>query len=347
MPSLRERSKRPSYALLATGLEGLSDEEERDSDASQAEGSQAGSRRRAASGGSTDFDPTEATQSKKKGKGKGKAKAVSVDDDSGSEFEGASSEEEDDDMADDVVDENEAEQEEEDEDQKQDEIGDEKDDEMVAPLVRPRPRNIPSAFSNAPSHSKQATYVQSEANLIPQQYRQLIVKHAETIAAPFRGKPSAQPKERDYKARTLDPGVMPYGPNTPYVTRLKKEVRGREGAQVIYDQHLGRGGDVDDDKFERQRYMAMVLKYVSLLAPWQVWQGEGWWPEMAPGHPAVIHGSKPDGGAVQTKEKGKAQTAEGWMRRDEIRLGLDRVGRYTVDQMEMLSKQCVPLGLSS
>jgi transcription factor C subunit 6 len=330
MPSLRERSKRPSYALLVTGLEGLSSDEERDSDASQAEGSRAGPRRRATSGASIDFDPKEATQSKKKGKGK----AISVDDDSGSEFEGASSEEEDDDMADDVVDENEQEEDEKEDIEKEEDV---EEDELVAhdtPLVRPRPRTTPSAFTNAPSHSNQAAYVQSEANLIPQQYRQLIVKHAEVIAAPFRGKPSAQPKERDYKARSLDPGVMPFGPGTPYVTRLKKEVRGREGAQVIYDQKLGRGAlDEDEEKLNRQTRMAMVLRYVSLLAPWQVWQGDGWWPEMAPGHPAV---TRQGVGAVA---KGTPTTAEGWMRRDEVRLGLDRVGRYTIDQMNMLSKE--------
>jgi transcription factor C subunit 6 len=333
MPSLRDRSKRPSYALLAEGLDNLSDDD-RDSDASHAEGSQAGARRRAKSQSSesTDFNPAV------KGKGKGKGKA-----ESGSEFEGASSEEEEeDDMEDDAVDEVEQEE----EDDKPEEL--DEDDELVAldsPPAKapPRPRP-PPIFTNAASHSNQATYITSDTNLIPLHYRQLIVKHSEIIAAPIRGKPTVASKERDYKARSLDPIAMPHGPGTPFVTRLKKEVKGREAAEVIYDQELGRDPVEAQDKYKRQRHSANVVKNVTLTAPWEVWQGEGWWPEMAPGHPVSSRFLNSDGkgaaaGVPAPKPKGIPKTAEGWTMRADVRLGSDDVGRYSIGQMEFLSKE--------
>ena len=351
MPSLRERSKRPSYALLADPLEGLLSDEDRDSDASQAEGSQAGAKRRAKSESSASTDFGAANTSGPKGKGKGKATGkgkgkgkgkASAFDDSGSEFEGPSSgEEEDDDMEDDAVDE--VEEEAKEDDQGMDGVDDEKEDGLVAmdsPPVRPPPlpRRIPTAFTNAPSHSNQAAYVQSDTNLIPLRYRELVVKHSEIIAAPFRGKPSATPKERDYRARTLDPVVLPHGPRTPFVTRLKKEVKGREMAEVIYDQKLGHDTNEVEEKLRRQRNASLIVKSVTLAAPWQVWQGEGWWPEMAPGHPANAYQDAADGTA-QAQQKGIPKTAKGWTPRDAVRLGLDRVGRYKIQQIRLLSKE--------
>jgi len=352
MPSLRERSKRPSYALLADPLEGLLSDEDRDSDASQAEGSQAGAKRRAKSesSASTDFGAASTSGDKSKGKGKAKGKGkgkgkgkASAFDDSGSEFEGPSSgeEEDDDDMEDDAVDE--VEEEAKEDDQGMEGVDNEKEDDLVAmdsPLMRPPPlpRRIPTAFTNAPSHSSQAAYVQSDTNLIPLRYRELVVKHSEIIAAPFRGKPSATPKERDYRARTLDPVVLPHGPRTPFVTRLKKEVKAREMAEVIYDQNLGHDTNEVEEKLRRQRNASLVVKSVTLAAPWQVWQGEGWWPEMAPGHPANVY-QDAAGGTVQAQQKGIPKTAKGWTPRDAVRLGLDRVGRYKIQQMRLLSKE--------
>jgi transcription factor C subunit 6 len=350
MPFLRERSKRPSYALLADPLEGLLSDEDRDSDASHAEGSQAGAKRRAKSesSASTDFGAANTSGSKGKGKekagkkekGKGKAKASAFDD-SGSEFEGPSSgEEEDDDMEDDVVDE--VEEEAKEDDQGMEGLEDDKEDDLVdinsPPRKVPPPRRIPTAFTNAPSHSNQAAYVQSDTNLIPLRYRELVVKHSEIIAAPFRGKPSATPKERDYRARTLDPVVLPHGPRTPFVTRLKKEVKGREMAEVIYDQRLGHDTNEVEEKLRRQRNASLVVKSVTLAAPWQVWQGEGWWPEMAPGHPATAHRGAADR-TEQAQQKGVPRTAKGWTPRDAVRLGLEHVGQYRIEQMRLLSKE--------
>jgi transcription factor C subunit 6 len=349
MPSLRERTKRPSYALLADPLEGLGlSDEDRDSDASHAEGSQAGSKRRAksVSSGSTNFGATNTSgpqdekgkgAAKIKGKGKGKERA---NDDSGSEFEGPSSEDEDDDMEDEAVDEVEEEAQAEEANIEDDE--DDKEDDLVAidspPPSKPPPRKmIPTAFTNTPSHSNQAAFVQSEANLIPQQYRQLIIKHSEIIAAPMRGKPTVTPKERDYTARTLNPIVLPHGPSTPFVTRLKKELKGRERADVIYDQRLGHEMNPEREKMNRQRNSLMVVKSVTLAAPWQIWQGEGWWPEMASGHSASAH--RRIGHGAPQNEKGIPKTARGWTPRDEVRLGLDHVGRYTIEQMRVLSKE--------
>jgi transcription factor C subunit 6 len=88
----------------------------------------------------------------------------------------------------------------------------------------------------------------------------------------------------------------------------------------------------------RQRNASLIVKSVTLAAPWQVWQGEGWWPEMAPGHPATAHRGAADR-TEQAQQKGVPKTAKGWTPRDAVRLGLERVGRYKIEQIRLLSKE--------
>ena len=59
---------------------------------------------------------------------------------------------------------------------------------------------------------------------------------------------------------------------------------------------------------------------------------------MAPGHPANAYQDTADGTA-QAQQKGIPKTAKGWTPRDAVRLGLDRVGRYKIQQIRLLSKE--------
>jgi transcription factor C subunit 6 len=349
----------------------LSDED-RDSDASQAEGSQAGAQRRAKTaqlgqemGSASGDSGSEAGPPKSAQKGKGKQSAdaggkanpkkwASEDDDSGSEFEGPADEdeeEEDDELeAEGVV---EAENE---EDMK--EVDGPEDEDMdgsdIVPVSSPKPKPRAGApFTGAPSHSKQATYVQSEANLIPQEYRDMVKSHSQIIAAIVRGKPKADDQPREYKTRALDPELLPSGPTTPFVSRLKREVKGRESPAVYYDERLRFAAGHDADKSARQMFGAQAVKAVPLLAPWQLWQGEGWWPEMAASSGSASHTIPQDTPAAPatSKHKGKGKATHGvsgqadgavpepgWILRKDVRLGLERVGRYRVDEMKFLSE---------
>jgi transcription factor C subunit 6 len=302
----------------------------------------------------------------KKGKGKantpakprGKATKWAVaDDDSGSEYEKASEEEE-----------------EEDEDELEEEAAlpadieaelhgtdGEEDEDMSASdiepvsLSTPKPSAPRAPFTGAPSHSKQAAYVQTESNLIPQHYRELIKKHAEAIAAPIRGNANAEEKAREYKTRALDPDILPHGPSTPFVTRLKREVRGKERAEIIYDDRFLLLPGKEDDKTARQAHATQCVKGVTLLSPWQVWQGEGWWPEMAtkvgPVPDEDANGTSAASLPAPTKHKGKGRASAsvpdstnaaggppGWILREQVRLGLESVGRYRTGELKFIQE---------
>lgn len=343
MPSLRERSSRPNYSLMA-GVPGLSDDETSgDSPAAQgsASSSKTGRNRKddaesgsESSGGSTAFQP--ATKSGKKGthkrKGKGKGRAVH-DDDSGSEFEAGSDGEADED-------------DEEDEDDQAgemdlDEKGDESEDEPMVELVdddddkptKSRPKPSGGRSSNTKGwtgpRSAQTAYVQTEVNMIPQPYRALIKSKAESMGAVNRPPPNAAAGH--HKNRQFSKEQLPFGPSTPFITRLSREPRGRELDEVYVDRRLGDEEDWEGRKATRQDRSAQVIRHVTLIDPWQVWQGEGWWPEMA-----TKHGPKREIPPSGHSRISHSTARHHWTMRQDVRLGLDKVGRYNLDQMEFL-----------
>lgn len=362
MPSLRERSSRPSYALMAGGLEDLSDEDASANGSPDAEGSNSAKKRTTggaaspgSSGDSSDPGPARKIKSKGKGKGKGKDKAL-INDDSGSDFQAGSDEEEEED--DDVemdVDENEDEGKEEDD-------GDDDDDALVE-LVDDddgddtKPKQKAGAWGKGSNtrnwsgpRSAQAAYVQTEANLVPPAYRALIKKYAETLAPPVRG--AAGPPAKDYRTRAFIYELLPFGPNTPFQSRLRNPPSGRGLDEVYIAQGTNEDEDWERRKEARNMRAAEVTRTVTLIEPWQTWQGEGWWPEMA----SLAGQDQGDGASnaagpskiPQTHGKKKATENAGtrasistgryeWKMRDEVRLGLDHVGRYKHEQMVFLS----------
>lgn len=101
--------------------------------------------------------------------------------------------------------------------------------------------------------------------------------------------------------------VFPLGPLVPFASSLTTQPNepGHEGhtceVAVLVDTDTG------DERVQKRRVASRNLaKRFGLLEPWQAWEGEGWWPEMAAG------GSGP---------------MEGWSWRTDVRLGLEDVGR--------------------
>jgi hypothetical protein len=101
--------------------------------------------------------------------------------------------------------------------------------------------------------------------------------------------------------------IFPLGPITPFATHLTAppNLPGREGVpaaiEVVPDEESGPA------RTEARRLASRnKAKRFGLIEPWQTWEGEGWWPEMAGG----------EGGPV-----------EGWRWRSDVRLGLESVGR--------------------
>lgn len=380
MPSLRERSSRPSYALMAGGLEGLSDED--GSAGPDAEGSSSARKRMVggpgspgSSDGSSDPGPARrmpktTSKGKGKGKGKGKAKAVPADD-SGSDFQAGSEEEEDDDDVEMDIDENEAEGKEgndSDEDEDGDGLVELVDDEDGDDMMTGK-KSGPGAWGRGSNtkawtgpRSAQTAYIQTEANLVPPAYRALIKKYAEEISPPVRGSAGVANKDR---TRTLEYDMLPFGPTTPFISRL----RSRPGGRGVDEVYIVPRGEKDEDwekrKPDRSLRSHEVLKSVTLIEPWQTWQGEGWWPEMAvpAGHSTadnVPSGSKAAGPSKTSQKHGKGKAADHtpatppistgnyeWRMREDVRLGLDHVGRYKYDQMNFLGATWVPSRLSS
>jgi hypothetical protein len=291
-----------------------------------------------------------------KGKGKGKAKAVAADD-SGSDFQAASEEEEDDDHEMEVDEAKEGGYQEEEEDEAIVELVDDDDGEDMMDRKKASTSGKGSNTKNwTGPRSAQAAYIQTEANMIPPAYRALIKRYAEELAPPIRG--STGPIAKDFRSRALDYDMLPFGPNTPFITRLRNppSQRGVDEVYVV----PGKNHDEDWEKRKPDRTVRSsdVVRNVTVIEPWQTWQGEGWWPEMATPVGDVGVGPSGQAGPSKTSQKhGKKKKAttnaeaarsmstgrHEWKMRDEVRLGLDQVGRYRHDQTTFLSTAWVPL----
>jgi transcription factor C subunit 6 len=310
MVLLRERRARPSYSNIPEGLEDLSGSDEvvgadggeggeasgsgsascseSDGDAGSDNAQQQGS---LSSGNSSEFNPEEDEEERpKRGRPKGSRDARppsrSFDDD-GDMDEGVSEEES--------------------------EPGEEPEGDVV-PLEPAASKNVKGRISVLPRQQASAPiYLQSEVNLIPPAYRQLIKESAGTLAKLPISRPS--PVASDHKYRSLRSEVFPAGASTPWITRLTKEPRGRKTALKVEND----GGD----KGKRRQQEFIVNRRITLETPWQAWQGEGWWPEM--------HDTTGQSAPGQS-------TLRGWRMREEVRIGLDQVARAKMEELEIISE---------
>lgn len=318
------------------GLPALSDDEA-SADSPAAEGSTSAKRNGkkasdedsdgVSSGESSGFDPKANSGKKTKGKGKGKGRAGA--DESGSDFaagSGSDEEADDDDEMDEKGDASEGDP--------MVELVDEEDDDL---LDRRKPKRPGGRSSNTMGwtgpRSAQTAYVQTEVNMIPQAYRALIKAHADSLGAVSRP-PPGKSGGASHKNRQFSTEQLPFGPSTPFVTRLRSEPRGRGVGEIYVDRRAGDEEDWERRKAIRQSRTREIIKHITLIDPWQVWQGEGWWPEMATrlGPKAEPPGDDQAG----TSRLSHTSARHHWTMRQDVRLGLGKVGRYDVDRMELL-----------
>ena len=366
MVSLRERKSRPSYASMAEGLANLSDEDEVESRSPNASGSRSksgsksgsgpgsgsgsdsssssgsGDESSVSSGDSSAFDPGAENEGKRgrlKGKGKAKARPGSKipspnDDDSSFEDEDEDSEE------DDLMDEDE-------EDDEPLPMEDEEEGDDIIP-VHPTPRSktlasgTPGPRSIRPVRISQTidanTYSPSDTKLLPRAYQDLLKSAARELA--LEAKPlrdATALKAHHDRMRVVGIEGFSTGPLTPFVTRLRSNPKDhwasgqRSGQEPVWipDENVG---EMRQAK-RRHRIWEWELA-VGVETPWQVWEGEGWWSEMRTGPANGVAGpANRDGG----KGKGKLQKPGGWQLRQQVRIGLDGVGRFGIDQLELLT----------
>lgn len=332
MVSLRERKSRPSYSLLAQGLEDLSDSDKSDGVGGKRPAGEVGDEQDSlSSGDSSEFElPV--------GSPKRKRKAVTGRKSAGDKEESGSEDDDDDDAS--------LGEPTEDEDEKMDIEGDgESDDDLVSIDPSPGPSSTariksqfkpqtprrPIIFPRPVSGDGVIAFVQSDFNLIPPAYRNLIKEQSASMAkgppAP-RNLEAEKGKDKD-RTKTWGVEVFPSGPVTAYHTRLRREVRGRKGHLV--DVHKEEKDPVVRRE-KRRREAFQIANHVSLVSPWQAYRGESWWPEMFRSDEHASTSSSSAG--PSSKSKGKIK-----MMRSEVRMGLDHIGRFQLGSIDLLTEQ--------
>ncbi|WVR07791.1 hypothetical protein IAU60_004834 [Kwoniella sp. DSM 27419] len=324
MVSLRQRTARASYSNVADGLADLSDEGDGgDSGNASASGSKQGLGANDAgededgsglsSGESSEFRP-DSPEKRDKGKRKaGQEDPLDEDD----------NEDEDDELIDEVVDSD--------------------SDQDVVPVLRSisetpdlvsvqtagstgHPRKKPSgAHHRLPplprlqNSAAPPAHGQSEITTIDFKYRTLIQASAASMAKPSvasrQNVTGNTERERD-QPQGLE--ALPDGHPTPYSTRLTQDPqRGWVRAETEW---LDESGPSSQRKATRREHIASFQKDTTIGLPYEEWRGEGWWPEMYVGSQGGSSGSR-----------------EQWIAKDDVRLGLDEVGRWTKEELTILS----------
>ena len=193
--------------------------------------------------------------------------------------------------------------------------------------------NLPQSVSVQPRRSAAATIPQINGIKLPAPYRALIKESATRLTVPRGGLlEDGRERLRNFqKARLVGSNEYPFGPVTPFGTRLKAPPprRGRLEVMVVNEPD-----DPEERRLKRQKRAYNVARFVPLLAPWQVWEGEGWWPEMLAGHAAT----GPEKSKGKEKEKEEESERADWEMRENVRIGLDDVGRSSLDSLKILNE---------
>ncbi|WRT70352.1 uncharacterized protein IL334_007350 [Kwoniella shivajii] len=335
MVSLRERTARASYSNVAEGLADLSSEDETDNEnagpsaAASASGSGSGDTgdegekdddTSFSSGESSEFKP----DSPEKGQGKGKGKERAQDDNDNDEDRI----DDDDEMMDDII---------EDEEDDEDDIDPALREMSVTSGIEPLPtfRNSRPADNASRSRPAQQTrnvstaaypaHGQSEISLLSLQHRALIQASSVAMTKPptvprnlERENEKHLAREKD-QSRTHGVGMFPAGTPVPFTTSLiSNPHNGWAGNHIEWKDE---SGDSSERNTKRRDEAWANNKHMTFAVPWEEWKGESWYPETYLG--------------VEEENMGKR---ENWLMRDEVRLGLDDIGRWTKEELHFLNE---------
>ena len=343
MVSLRARKSQPSYTSLA-GLENISDEEERDdqnagpSNLSKGGGEDEGDQSDVSmsSGASSAFQPVQEEEGKQKGlkrkrKGKGKAKA-DLRDGSESPFEAGSANG---DTSDDA----------ELQSVKTDDEPMDTDLESIGEVTASKKGKgttkgariksglkegvIPAYGLVRPTKSTTMSSGQTKDNSsLHPTLKELVKQSSETIAKGQKASVLTTTVRDHEKYKTTGLNGMSSGPITPFTTVLADDPKKTAEMKTTWEPV-----DIAARRLKRQTENWEVNPRIPLYSPWNVWQGEGWWPEM-------YHPSRSQSSAHTKKGKGKDKGSLGnpdWKLREEVDLGLGLVGRYRPQDIQRLT----------
>jgi hypothetical protein len=199
--------------------------------------------------------------------------------------------------------------------------------------ARPKSKkSVPYGGSDRPPGRPLAAapaYIQSDINLVPTAYRQLIKTAAESMvrAPPARVWTQGEAKKADLMG-------FPSGSGIPFTTRLEtvavpskkngkgkqQETTGREERRLVVEP----AGPMVD----RRRRAVQLEKGLTVGIGREAWEGEGFWREMYDPSMGEGEGSEILPNMEETK---------GWKLRQEVRLGLDDVGRMDLAGIKFLS----------
>jgi len=157
----------------------------------------------------------------------------------------------------------------------------------------PRKPRDPGRRSTAAARSN------STLNAFPDTYRDLLLNSGTTLVKKTE---NDKPMIQNFRAPPFPPG-----PVTPFITRLA-HAPGKAVAEVNVTEDEPHG-------VHRREHMRDIAKRVAVVPPWDGWEGEGWAPEMC---------------ADPQAEEGPIR---GWKWKQDVRLGLEDVGRISAQDV--------------
>lgn len=169
---------------------------------------------------------------------------------------------------------------------------------------------------------------------LPPAYKQIIKASAEYLSKPPKPLNEQERQRRYEKYKKYGLEGFAEGPSTPFRTTLTAHPRtGKDvGVQVHFED-----GNSDKRRWYRQKTMYTVEERFPIYTPWKHWEGEGWWKGMY--DPANVGVDKKGKGKQNSKDGLAMLESQGWRMREDVKLGLEGVGRFTPDELVILSKE--------
>lgn len=159
---------------------------------------------------------------------------------------------------------------------------------------------------------------------IPLEYLRLLGQSAKNIVKPPEAAPDAQRQAfetwlKKKKGNSREESTLENP--LPFFTRLLEDPQnGSVRPKVEWSPKVESSLTAKQEKKEKRNQ----LNNIALGVPWDLWRGEGWWPEMYIG---------PEGG-------GNGKRTE-WLMREEVRLGLESIGRFKKSELVFLAQESV------
>ncbi|OWZ36086.1 transcription factor C subunit 6 [Cryptococcus neoformans var. grubii Br795] len=182
----------------------------------------------------------------------------------------------------------------------------------------------PPSVSATPSIRSSPVPKPSEGNPlshIPLDYLRLLGQSAKNIVKPPEPAPDAQRQAfetwlKKKKGNSREESIL--DSPLPFFTRLLEDPQnGSVRPKVEWSPKVESSLTAKQEKKEKRNQ----LNNIALGVPWDLWRGEGWWPEMYIG---------PEGG-------GGGKRTE-WLMREDVRLGLENIGRFKKSELVFLAQ---------